>query len=279
MLMQAVMALLPPALIAGVVMLLAWRPWKRGAPLLRGEWGSALAIGSGFICGFLIQTGWAALHLKQRWHWLLPMIAAATALATIAALWRPRGWMKWLPPAATAICAAAMLHPIAAAGSPMLWKLSLAVVILLYCAVLVPLAQRRAGASLPLAFSLVFAGLSAILLQGRMATFSLIAAAVATTLAAITIIAWLNPRVSLANGAVIVLAPILAAMIATGWFYREAGSVLALSFVLLAVAPLFLWLGEIAALCRLKPWIGAAIRAAIVLVPVALAAALAIMTE
>lgn len=73
--------LIPPLLVALVVLAAAWRPWRRGsAPW--GRLGSAVAIGASLAAGAVLAArGWPGMPLDNpdRWLGVIAVIGAAAA--------------------------------------------------------------------------------------------------------------------------------------------------------------------------------------------------------
>src|SRR5512145_2330580 len=105
-------AIWPAVAVAGAIMCAAWLPLRRAGSKGQGYWGGALAIGLGFVAGFLILTkGWPGMPPKERWQWLLPMAMVATVSGLIAAFWRPSGGLRFLPPLVAVMAVGYFLHP------------------------------------------------------------------------------------------------------------------------------------------------------------------------
>jgi hypothetical protein len=287
---QALGATIPPFVTAAIVMLLSWRPWRRwrrggsgsaavpGAAGAGAPWAVALALGLGAIAGFVAVAGWPGVPPRERWQWLLFINAAATAAGALSAALARRPWARWLALAMTAIAAAGMLQPVgtrAAVAPAWVWKAGAAVLIALAGLAMEPIARRRAGASVPLALAIAFAGASALILQAANATMSLIAAGSAAACGAVVAIAWWNPAVSIARGGELVAAANLMTTLVIAWFYARDAS-LGAAFVMLAASPLVLWLGELRCITRRRAIVGAILRPALVAVAVATALAMAL---
>jgi hypothetical protein len=276
--LKALGATWPAVAVAALCMIIAWRPWRCNDGLWGGSWGSVAALGLGFIASFVAMNGWPGYPTPQRWQRLVFIGAAATAAGLVAALMQPRGaWRIGLGLAACA-SAARLIDPPPAFANTGIWKAALGIGSGVLWLGLEPLAERRRGASMPLAMCTVFGGVSVILLESRLANFSLLAAAVSSAAGMAMVVAWLNPRVSLAHGAVHVGVALLASLVLTSWFYRDAG-VGSASFILVAAAPLALWIGEAPLIARWRPWKTTVLRAAAVGLLVAIGVALAIRPE
>jgi hypothetical protein len=281
---QIMTALAPAALLAAVIMLIAWRPWRRdvsaqgakSAIMGGGYWAGPLACALGFLCSAVtLNNGWPGHPPRERWQWLFYMAIVALIIGVVAALWQPRGWIRLAIGAALGGSVGFLLHvPPSFAEHQTSWRYVLGGGTFLTWLSLDTISLRRPGASIPLALWVVFTGLSVILLESRWALLALMDASVAATLGAIVLTAWLNPRVTLAHGAGHVLATLLSAILVLGWLYNR-GDVPAVCYGLMAASPLMLWLAELRFITNLKAWQAAAIRFGTVSAPVAMAIGMA----
>ncbi len=89
-------------------------------------------------------------------------------------------------------------------------------------------------------------------------------------LAATTLLSWWRPSISLARGPVAVLALLLPGLLLTG-YYLTWSEIPAWVFVLAALAPLAVWVGDIPPLDKLRPWQLAVVRVAAASVPAGIA--------
>jgi len=153
------------------------------------------------------------------------------------------------------------------------WLAGLAVGGLLFWTVLDLLAKRSTGAAWPLALGVVAVGSSVVLLYAGSLKLAQLAGALAACLGVATLIGWWRPLLSLARGAVPVVAVLLSGLWLAGYFYAEA---LASSVGLLALAPLAVCFTATEAWQRLPNWLRNLLFLAALLVPVALAVTLAI---
>ena len=60
MIRQILLSILLPGVLAGAVLVIAWR----GAG--RRRWGAPLALGAAFLASFVAESGWAALRPTER---------------------------------------------------------------------------------------------------------------------------------------------------------------------------------------------------------------------
>ncbi len=90
MIQQALLGIVPPALIALVLLIAAWRPWSKTPPPARwGAAGSALALAVAyFVTERLLVGNFSSLPPIERYRWL-PYIGFAAAVGAIA--WPGKG--------------------------------------------------------------------------------------------------------------------------------------------------------------------------------------------
>src|SRR5688572_23306548 len=83
--------------VALAVLLVAWRPWRRGdRAVTRGAWGAPLGIGAGFLAAFALLDGrLPAWPPGEARHWLFYFVSALALLGVVEALLH-----AWLPGAA-----------------------------------------------------------------------------------------------------------------------------------------------------------------------------------
>jgi len=281
---QAIMALkvlAPAALFAGLVMLIAWWPraGRRSSAAARTRlgWVAALALGGGFIAGLLVVLGgWPGWPPRERWMWLLPIASAAIAAGIVMGFVGRGALVRAIIAVFLSAAIAWMIQPLPAVEAPWRVRAIAGAGVLLWWIALEPLAQHRAGALLPAALCITFAGLSMIILEARFANLSLATSAAAAALGAITFVALLQRRLSFAHGGTLVAAALLVSISVVGWMYRARGaSVTALHFILIGAAPLMLWLGELPIVRRRAAGQATLIRLALVAGPVAAAIAVA----
>jgi hypothetical protein len=134
------------------------------------------------------------------------------------------------------------------------------------------LPEKLPGASLPLSLAMVATGAAVALALSGSLLLGQLAGALAVGVAAAVPVAWRRPAPILSRGAIGVFVVVLAGLWTAGVHYADlplhAG-------LLIAGAPALLALGQLPPVRRLKGWQSALVRAGAVLLPVALAVALA----
>ena len=274
---QVLLGVVPPALIAALVLLVAWRPWQR-TPVENAGWGPTVACGLAVLAGYLAIEGRPQFPPPEKWQWILYLGLAAMGLGLVdligqAARWRPR-WTRGLAGPLAAAAALLMLRHPSPEAQP-LWKAGLGLAVLLSWAALEPLARRRPGASIPLALLLSLAGAGAVIVLSGNAKLAGLAGALAAAMGAAVVVAWWQPRLSLAHGAVVVVVVVLSGLLFLGQAYTYS-SVPVVSFLLPIVAPAAAWIVEVPALRGMGAARALLLRAGAVLVVVAVAVGLAL---
>src|SRR5690554_3982251 len=93
---QTAIRTLAPAMAAGLVVLLAaWRPWRRSPLAADGHWGNPVAFALGFLAAFVMVAGTRGFMLHERWHWLWLIACASAILGVISACSRTSNATNW----------------------------------------------------------------------------------------------------------------------------------------------------------------------------------------
>ncbi len=261
-----------PVLAACVVLLAAWRPWRRVACAANCEWGLGVALVVGFLLGFFAQVGWAWTESPARWHGVAALALAVAVLSVMAALLPERSWTvgAWGVLAGGLGALLIRVPDVDAVAT----RAGLAVVILLLTVVSFPMARRRAGA-MSLGLAVVFANLAGLLLTSRFAKLALMTG----TLAAICMLAALlvlwSPRPKGDTSGSVVCSALIPTLALTGYAY-DYDTFPAACWVLVVAAIPAVWAGELHALKRFPPWVSGGVSAVAVAIPCAVALLLAL---
>ena len=127
------------------------------------------------------------------------------------------------------------------------------------------LARRRPGATTPLALWMAATGLALALLFTGFAINAELAGTLASVLGAAVVCSWIWPRASLAGGAAGVVAVTLATLAAGGIHLSELPP---LSALLIVLAPLAAWLGDLLGARRMPPRRAVLLRLLLVAIPI-----------
>jgi hypothetical protein len=273
-----VRAFLIPALVSAAIL------W----PSPRRKWvdriAEALALAVGFFAGYFTaghREGWAPLvptSDKDEWSWL-PWLAALAGLAGLAALlplkrdWARRG-MTALAVLLVAALSAWLLVPefeTLRALRPYYVGGGAAAVLLLW-AVLDPLAGRQPGGRIPLLLACVAVAAAMVILLAASMKLATLAGPLAGALTGCTVVGFRYPDRDDLRGMLPGFAVLLVGLLLQGYLTRGAEEVPGVSFLLVLVAPLLLWVGGRG---RWGGWL----QAAAVLLPLAAAVTLALLAS
>lgn len=246
------LATLPAALVAAVFIAASWRPWKppkAGA----GWWGSALALGLGYIVADrLVWNTWPEWRPVEEHRWLPAIGLLGAAFGLCEPLWRSKSWRGY---AFAAIAAASLVpllspdssHPSVGPGS----LLPLALWTVVTCVVWMETeesARARTGALVPVMCWASATGASLVTIQSNATQIGFTAAAIAAMMGPLVLLAWWRPSLNAVAAATPAFALLLVGtLLANSSTYVEAKVLVALS----AITPALVTRGP---LRRLPPW-------------------------
>lgn len=261
---------------AAVVFLAVARPWReRPRGVIRLAWG--LAVAAGFGAGYLSYFGRPAWPVTQAHAWLVLVIAPAVVLIDAVALWGNR--TRYLALGLSLILAFGYA-PLILRNVLRHWSatevtrfiLAVGVVSFLVIALLGGLARREVGRTLAFGLAIWAVATGIVSAESGLITGAAQGFALAAALAAGWVVSWSVAPGKAAAGVSGIGAVLLLAILAQGMYLAN---ITTLNGVLLAVAPLAMWVGEAPILARRPKWLRTVIRltalAAILAIPVALA--------
>lgn len=273
--MQLLRQMLPSATLAAVVaaafLSVLARGWKRAS-----RCAAAIAIGAGYMAGHVLSVGWAPFPPRSATHWLSWFAVTGVMAAATDALFRPTGRIRLVTwTIISTIASRLILQPkftyAWSAAEGWLWVFAVTLgVVGLTCALDLIERGPLGPATLFSITTVLCAGtclaliLSGSLLLGQLAGV-LTAIAATCFLLLITVAKRVPP-----SGAAVPLALLCAGLWLSGFFYAELPPASALFFVVAPAAAL-LRLGK----KNYSSWRGLAFRSALVVIPVAIALALA----
>jgi hypothetical protein len=273
-------ALAVSAVVAALTLLLAAWPWRRPHPARRRA-GWALGLGAGMYAGCAVLGQWPRWPAPEdRDRFLVILLPATVAVEVVAALAPLPRWAAWL----LRLCLAAAAAPILLYNSTYLADLSgprsaewppaqaaailfaLGAALAVVWALLALLESRTSerSASPALALTALAAGLTVMLsgyFRGGLMALPLAGAVAGTTAASFA-----APAQRGAGGCLGVGVVGLFGVLLIGRFF---GSLPTASALALLAAPLLAWVGEAPGVRRLRPALRAAVRLALVAVPLA----------
>jgi hypothetical protein len=194
-----------------------------------------------YLVALPVLIGVIAVTVRSRWE-----VDATLSVLTLAVT----GWL--------------LLRPRSAAIEPGEFRITLIVAIgamLLWWAGMEPLAGRQRGWMLPLLLSAAVASGAVALVAAHTQALGQILGAVAIALVLVAIMGFWYREMAMARGGILAIALTFLGLLLCGHLYADMTPRDAL---VLAAAPLTLWIGEIAGLCR-RPWLKFAVCALVVL--------------
>jgi hypothetical protein len=265
-----------PAALSLLILAIAWRPWRRTDPVLRGHWGGALAAGASFLAAYALLDGEVpAWPPAQSRHWLFYAAIALTVLGVAdAALHRivhVRDWVRG--EAALVVCALlvpCLFRPLIEAqtwppASAVEWVVGMVVALHLAWASTELLVGRLPRAVGPAVLLVFCAGAALTLMLSGSIVYGRLAGVMAVVAGAGVLTALPAPGFSLARCGVSVLVPITVAIIYLGHHLSELDTVNAS----LLLTSLFLpWLGRLRVLSARRTWVRAIVAVLLVGLPV-----------
>ncbi len=273
-LQPVVLGVFLPAIVCAVVLVIGWWPRRQGVLSSEGTWSGAVGLGAGYVLGHVIATGWPPFPPVDATQWLIFLAIIATVVGLLDTRWRQvdslRGIVRWswrvLLSVATVwlLCRPLLSHSwgaLVAAG----WVVGLTIGLIAFWTSIDVLAERVSGASMSLVLLAVAAGGASVLFVSGSALLAQRCGVIAAMLGACLVIGWWCPVMSLARGAVPVVAVVVGGLWISGYLYAEVPP---WSAILLAVAPSAAWVGHLRRLRRLAGWQVAVVRFAAVLVVV-----------
>jgi hypothetical protein len=208
----------PPLVIAAVLLLAAWRPWKRGTAS-RGDWGSALALALSYaVADRMVRASWPGWPPATPDRWLPIIGLAAGAFFAFDPF---RSGRKWFGYGALAVAFAAL--------APLVWdgltsRASLPHTLLitfLYAMVMVIIWSDALAAGRPpraagtaLILLIVAVGASLTFLQSFVLSFAQMAGAIAAVTGVTMLVALWRPDLDVLRGQVPVYSILVVGLIA-----------------------------------------------------------------
>ncbi len=262
-----------PALAACIVLVGAWRPWRRPSRGSTGAWGLGVALCVCTLLSFGALESWAPWAAPARWYGLLPLSLTTAMLGVLA---------HWLPTRRPTIVGAGVL--LGASGA--LWidlpgvggaveRVGLAIVIFMLTVAMAPATRPPRATPQALALAVVFATLSGLLWTTHFAKLSLITGSLSASFGLAAGVAAACSRGALGISATLTCGALLPALALTGYAY-DYDTIPVACWVLVVAAPACVWVGEHPLVKRLTDWRRGAIILAAVAVPCLIALVMAL---
>lgn len=246
----AVLGLVGPGVLCGIVLLLAWAS-REGAAKAARTWLGALAVGAAWLFGQAASFGglpeFPPLQSTDKLFWLT---AGAVGLACIDALLDDRRAVRLLLRAAFGFAVPWLLLARALeraeTSQALATVLGLGAALILGQIALSAWAERRTGSSVPLALAWVAALGAGALFQTGTAKVAQFAGILVAVLCAAAVVGRLRPSFLLGAGAAGVCAVLLASLWIVGIWFSDLPPEVGVLLALAAVAPALADLGPLA---------------------------------
>jgi len=272
MIQTAILAVLLPAILAGVLVLILSRRDDRGPGL-----GIALGLALGFAAGQVALVGWPGLLPVDATYRVFHLAFAGAVVGICEVLWKGKAPLLWaLRAALAALVLGFLLRSVMEhtweGNADVLWLSGLFVAVLVFAAPLEHLARTTRGFEAPLLLVLLISAGSAALVLGHSAFLGQLAGSLAAALGAVGVVALMRPSVRLAPGGVPVVTAVFSALVLCGYFFATLP---ATSAVLLALGPAAAALGGVGPLAKRPSWQVLVLRVVLLLVVAGVAVYLA----
>ncbi len=257
----AVTGMVVPALLAAIVLALTIRPWRKSCSIHSMHLGWALAILVGFGTGYFVTLGWPhAPMVAVDYLGLVALIAVVVQLGVNLS-----NCPSWVVPIARSILAIALTPLLLisyiehswSASEIVLWLSALCLASVAIQGLMTAL-SHRAGRDLPVVLGVCAGAVGLANLMSAWETGGQLGLTLAAAIFGGAAIAMLMSCKIAARGVTIVVMPIYLGLLVIGHFYN---SLVGWHAIVLAIAPLAAWVGEIPKLkSKSAPWVIAIVR-------------------
>lgn len=266
-------AILVPAFVAGSVLFLSWQAWRRDGAGTTGYWGGAVGLALGYFVGHSMMAGKlpAAPPHDAINDWIPYVGAVAMLYGLLEAFTKiPLAFLYLLRAVIITTTLWFLLNPLMQGAwslrEGIQWIIGLGLGWLLFWSVMEPLAGRAKGMAFPIVFWALASGSAFTLLFSDSALLGKLSGVVAGLLGAVIVITLMHRSVSLARGGFAVLTCLLWTLWVDGFAYANLPIG---RLVLLAFAPVLLWVGPLKQVQGLRPWQRFVIQAGLPLILIA----------
>ena len=214
-----------PALIAGSVLWVAWRAWRRDVPV-SASWSVAPAFGLAFVAGYAVVVGWPPFPPVEATQRLVYEVLAAVPVLAVL-VWRPANVRFTSVVRAAFSCALPWLllrpniHYRWTTVEDIAWVGGLGTATFLYGLALDASTRRNLGVVAPLNGCIASSGLAIVAVLGHSALLGQLAGASTAALGATCVVGLMQPRLALAPAGTAILAWIWAGLSINVAFYAE----------------------------------------------------------
>ena len=270
-------SVLVPALLAGLVLLVSWGARSTAPAPARGRTVGALALGLATLAAYAHLFGAPVVPSAERvlaardWvPWIVALAMLAYALALVPRLGDAIALAA--PPLLLALLVWLSLRPLLARSLGLVELAAVVAGLALAWASAEALARRVRGASVPAVLWVAVGAASAAAVLQHLASVAQLAGGLAGGLGAAVVLAWRNPRLSLAGGGVAVALLVLGALLVNAVYYATLPPLAAELALLALLTP---WLAHMPWFDALGPRSKVAVRAALAAMPAGAAVAVA----
>jgi hypothetical protein len=253
MILTALLAILMPATIAGVTVLLLAQVGvtEKGSGL-----GAAVGLALGFAAGQVALVGWPGLFPVDATYRLLHLALAGAAVGVGEVLWKDKAPVLWvLRSTLGALVLGLLLRSVMEhtweGSEAIFWLVGLFVAILGFGAALQHLAQTTRSLELVVLLVLLISAASIGLVFAHSAFLGQLGGALAAGLGGVGVVMLVRPATRLSPGGIPVVTAVFTALLLCGYFFATLPAV---SAVLLWLAPGAAALGGFGALAKRAPW-------------------------
>jgi hypothetical protein len=272
------LGVLLPAAIAAAAMGPHMLLRRRLGEEMRVAWAAPLGLGAAFVAAFgPIAGAYPLPPPRTAEQWLFAIAIVFTIVAVTDGRWRRPMWLRATVLAAMWLLAARMMLSFrfrggwGAAGWAWIgWYTAVAVV---WWLVLEQLANRVRHAFTPLVLTLIAAATSVVLIGSGTAKLGKFGGSATTACAVICVYAVVMRRLWLGRGTMPLFTTLMMGLIALGYYAAEM--TLAQALTLLAT-PLYVGLGLLIPRKAMRPWLHAAVRLLLIVVPLGIVAGMAV---
>jgi hypothetical protein len=251
-----------PGVVCAVILVLAWRPWRRGERAVDGRWAGAIAIGVGYAIGYWRLVGDLRFPPSSPDNWILYLMPVVMGVGVLFCSMPPAPKTRVL--CVLVVCALLnwlLIKPLVGEGMSRLvggmWVVGGALGMTVWWLGLNKIARRGPRVLGPAVAMMVAAGAAAILGDGGLALrggFPL--GVLAVELAATCVIAAWAKQFSLAGGGTTAVTLVVLGTVLYGYhyIYPEPGGRMVGGLAVVLAAPA---LGSVIALPRVRrlaPW-------------------------
>ncbi len=271
---EVLFGVVAPVVIAFVVMLIAWRPW-RGSLKSAGSWGGAVGLAMAYIVAQLGLYGMPKFQIRPVEHWLVVIALIGMIVGLIESFRRGPWWgrLAWRLIAAAGgvwlIVRLQVVNQAWTAGECAAWTAGLACAVVVFWSMVDALAERvdrsggGAGAALVMSGVVGLSGVI-IILDGQTLLIGQFAGALALALLACAATGLWRKRATIARGGVAVVGLLAPMFWLDAWLWAELSWWYMVAF---ALSPALALAGDLPLVRAWRGWMRTLVRVGAVALP------------